>query len=326
VVCDESSILKNFDGETRKAVTDFMRKRPYRLLCTATAAPNDYVELGTSSEALGEMGAADMMSRFFKKQHQTTCARQEHMAGIYTLRPHAEHDFWRWVCSWARAMRKPSDMGFADSGFALPPLSVRAHVVKAARPRDGYLFDIPAVGLAEQRSDLRNTIAERCDMAAQLVNAHNRPAVAWCNLNEEGNRLTKLIDGAVEVAGADSEEHKEETFAGFIRGDVRVLVTKPSIGGFGLNLQHCAHETFFPSHSYEQYYQAVRRCWRFGQKNPVTVDMITTDGQENVLKNLERKAEQASVMFDKLVQMMGQEMKIERRNEYTKEMRIPTWL
>jgi hypothetical protein len=242
------------------------------------------------------------------------------------MRPHAEHDFWRWVCSWARAMRKPSDMGFDDAGFALPSLSVRSHVVKAARPRDGYLFDIPAVGLAEQRSDLRNTIAERCDMAAALVNAHDRPAVAWCNLNEEGNRLARLIRGAVEVAGSDSEEHKEETFAGFIRGDVRVLVTKPTIGGFGLNLQHCAHETFFPSHSYEQYYQAVRRCWRFGQKNPVTVDMITTDGQENVLKNLERKAEQAGVMFDKLVQMMGREMKIEKRNEYTKKEDVPSWL
>jgi hypothetical protein len=325
VVCDESSILKNFDGETRKAVTDFMRKRPYRLLCTATAAPNDYIELGTSSEALGEMGAADMMSRFFKRDKEF-CKIGNAGGQGWAMRAHAEHDFWRWVCSWARAMRKPSDMGFEDSGFALPPLSVRAHVVKAGRPREGYLFDIPAVGLDEQRQDLRRTIGERCDMAAQLVNAHDRPAVAWCNLNEEGNRLAKLIHGAVEVAGADSEEHKEETFAGFIRGDVRVLVTKPSIGGFGLNLQHCAHETFFPSHSYEQYYQAVRRCWRFGQKNPVTVDMITTDGQENVLRNLERKAEQASVMFDKLVQMMGQEMKIERRNEYTKEMRIPTWL
>jgi SNF2 family DNA or RNA helicase len=163
-------------------------------------------------------------------------------------------------------------------------------------------------------------------MAAHLINAHDRPAVAWCNLNEEGNRLAKLIDGAVEVAGADSEEHKEETFAGFIRGDVRVLVTKPSIGGFGLNLQHCAHETFFPSHSYEQYYQAVRRCWRFGQKNAVTVDMITTDGQDNVLANLQRKADQASAMFDNLVGMMWKELKLEAKNEYTKKESVPSWL
>jgi hypothetical protein len=326
VVCDESSILKNFDGETRKAVTDFMRKRPYRLLCTATAAPNDYIELGTSSEAVGDLGATDMVNRFFKKAQATTTARQEHMAGIYKLRPHAERDYWRWVCSWARAMRKPSDMGFDDGAFRLPPLEVRSHTVRASRPRDGFLFDIPAVGLAEQRSDLRNTIAERCDMAAQLVNAHDRPAVAWCNLNEEGNRLAKAINGAVEVSGNDSEEHKEETFAAFIRGDVRVLVTKPTIGGFGLNLQHCAHQTYFPSHSYEQYYQSVRRCWRFGQKNPVTVDMITTDGQENVLANLQRKADQASEMFDKLVGMMWRELRIEKKNEYTKKEEVPSWL
>ena len=325
VVCDESSILKNFDGETRKAVTDFMRKRPYRLLCTATAAPNDYIELGTSSEALGEMGAMDMMGRFFKRD-KDFCKIGNAGGQGWVMRRHAERDFWRWVCSWARAVRKPSDMGFDDTGFALPPLSVRQHVVTAAKPRGGYLFDIPAVGLAEQRSDLRNTIAERCDMAAALVNAHDRPAVVWCNLNDEGNRLAKAIRGAVEVAGADSEEHKEETFAAFIRGDVRVLVTKASIGGFGLNLQHCAHETFFPSHSYEQYYQAVRRCWRFGQRNPVTVDMVTTDGQENVLRNLERKAEQASKMFDMLVAMMGREMKIEKRNEYTKKEDVPSWL
>jgi SNF2 family DNA or RNA helicase len=150
--------------------------------------------------------------------------------------------------------------------------------------------------------------------------------VAWCNLNEEGNRLAKAIRGAVEVAGADSEEHKEQTFAAFIRGDARVLVTKPSIGGFGLNLQHCAHETFFPSHSYEQYYQAVRRCWRFGQVNPVTVDMITTDGQENVLRNLERKAEQASQMFDVLVAMMGKELRIEKRTASAKSAEVPSWL
>jgi hypothetical protein len=230
------------------------------------------------------------------------------------------------VCSWARAIRKPSDIGFADDGFALPPLRVARHVVSAARPRGGYLLDIPAVGLAEQRADLRNTIGERCEMAAALVNATAAPAVAWCNLNEEGNRLARLIDGAEEVAGADTEERKEAIFSGFIRGDVRVLVTKPSIGGFGMNLQHCAHQTFFPSHSYEQYYQAVRRCWRFGQKSPVVVDMITTDGQENVLRNLQRKEEQASAMFDALVRLMGRELKIERRNDYTNQMEVPPWL
>ena len=325
VVCDESSILKSFDGETRKAVTDFMRKRPYRLLCTATAAPNDYIELGTSSEAIGELGAMDMLNKFFKRD-PGFCRIQNVGGQGWVMRAHARHDFWRWVCSWARAMRKPSDLGFEDGAFMLPSLTVRQHVVTAARPRQGYLFDIPAVGLAEQRSDLRNTLAERVDMAAQLINAHNRPAVAWCNLNEEGNRLARQINGAVEVAGADSEEHKEETFAAFVRGEVRVLVTKPSIGGFGLNLQHCAHQTYFPSHSYEQYYQCVRRCWRFGQKHPVTVDLITTDGQQTVLANLQRKTVQANAMFDRLVEMMWREIKIETHNEYIEKEEVPAWL
>lgn len=326
VVCDESSILKGFDGETRKAITEFMRKRPYRLLCTATAAPNDYIELGTSSEALGYMGAQDMLNKFFKKSERTLTAHHEHMAGVFRLRPHAERDFWRWVCSWARAMRKPSDLGFDDGNFQLPPLNIRSHTVKPQTLREGFLFDLPAVGLAEQRSDLRRTIDERCDMAAALVNGHTQPALVWCNLNEEGMQLAKKIKGAVEVAGKDSEEHKEAAFSGFIKGDIRVLVTKPTIGGFGLNFQHCAHQTYFPSHSYEQYYQSVRRCWRFGQKSPVTVDLITTAGQADVLSNLNRKSAQADKMFDQLVQMMWQELNITRSDKYTKPMQSPAWL
>jgi len=325
VVCDESSILKNFSGKTRKAITDFMRKRPYRLLCTATAAPNDYIELGTSSEAIGDLGAQDMLSKFFRRDEKF--CRVENMGGQgWRMRDHAKRDFWRWVCSWARAIRKPSDLGFEDGAFRLPPLDVRQHTVKASTPLDGYLFDIPAVGLQEQRADLRRTIGERCSMAAQLVNAHDKPAVAWCNLNDEGNRLAREINGAEEVSGADSDERKEEVFAGFINGEVRVLVTKPSIGGFGLNLQHCAHQTYFPSHSYEQYYQCVRRCWRFGQKSPVTVDMITTDGQDNVLANLNRKAEQADAMFNNLVSMMWRELRIERKDQYTQKEKVPSWL
>lgn len=326
VVCDESSILKNYDGATRKEITDFIRKRPYRLLCTATAAPNDYIELGTSSEALGYMGGQDVINMFFKKAEQTMSARQEHMSGVFRMRPHAEKDFWRWVCSWARAIRKPSDIGESDKGFDLPPLNVRQHVVRALRPRDGFLFDIPAVGLAEQRADLRNTIAERCGLASDLINAHDRPAVAWCNLNPEGDMMEKAIRGAVQVSGSDPEEKKEEYFEAFVSGQARVLVTKPSIGGFGLNLQHCAHQTYFPSHSYEQYYQSVRRCWRFGQRNPVTVDMVTTDGQENVLANLQRKADQAAQMFDQLVKMMWQGMNMKRQNETTTQEEIPSWL
>lgn len=326
VVCDESSILKNFDGARRNQITNFMRKMPYRLLCTATAAPNDYIELGTSSEALGYLGYADMLSRFFKKSENVYTKAQENRSGLYRFRGHAEPHFWRWVCSWARAVRRPSDMGFDDGAFQLPSLNVNRHVVSASTIRDGMLFDLPAVGLQEQRADLRRSIGERCDMAAQLANGHDNPVVVWCNLNEESTRLTRAIRGAVEVCGADSDDEKEARFAAFIRGDARVLVTKPTIAGFGLNLQHCAHQTFFPSHSYEQYYQAVRRCWRFGQKRPVTVDIVTTTGQSDVMDSLSRKTSQSSAMFDQLVAMMWQELKIAKKAPPTVTTEIPTWL
>lgn len=325
VICDESSILKNFDGVTKSAVTDFMRKRPYRLLCTATAAPNDYIEIGTSSEALGELGAIDMLNRFFKKGKRTFTRSEEHKADVYRFRGHAETPFWRWVCSWARALRKPSDIGYEDTGFQLPPLNVNTHVVDA-KARDGWLFPVPAVGLAEERDDLKVSITERCEMAAELANSHKGPVIAWCNLNPEGKLLTKLIDGAIEVCGSDSDEKKEESFAAFISGEARALVTKPKIAGFGLNLQHCAHEVFFPSHSYEQYYQAVRRCWRFGQKNAVTVDVITTVGQQAVFENLKRKSAQADQMFAQLVAMMWQGMGLNRSNDHTTKQELPSWL
>lgn len=319
VVCDESSILKNFDGETRKSVTDFMRKRPYRLLCTATAAPNDYVELGTSAEALGVMDRKHMLSQFFTHDGGDT--------STWRLKGHArEHLFWRWVCSWARACRKPSDLGYDDCAFVIPPLIVRGHVVKALKAKDGFLFDVAAVGLDEQREDLRRTVNERCGMAVDLCNAHKSQAVCWTNLNAEADAIAREINGAINVQGSDSEEEKEEAFAGFANGDVRVIVSKPSIAGFGLNWQHCSRMTFFPSHSYEQYYQCVRRCWRFGQKNPVTVDMITTEGQSGVLANMERKSAAAGKMFAQLVNLMGNEIKIDNAREYTKKEEVPSWL
>jgi len=326
VVCDESSILKNFDGATRKAITEFMRTRPYRLLCTATAAPNDYIELGTSSEALGYLGYSDMVSVFFKRTGKTLSRKDERRSGVFQLRGHAERDFWRWVCSWARAMRKPSDLGYGDGTFVLPDLTYRDHVVESRTLRDGYLFDIPAIGLSEQRADLSRTVEERCEMAAELINSHNNPAVAWCNLNSEGKSLARMIPDGIEICGNDSDEKKEEVFIAFARGNVRVIITKPTIAGFGLNWQHCAHQTFFPSHSYEQFYQCVRRSWRFGQSNPVTVDVITTRGQEDVLNNLNRKADQANRMFTNLVQLMWQELRIEHKSEFTKKEEIPTWL
>lgn len=326
VVCDESSILKNFDGKRRAEVTEFVRKTPYRLLCTATAAPNDYIELGTSSEALGEMGFADVLSKFFKKTQKTYTRRDEHKGEVYRFRGHSERDFWRWVCSWARAMRHPSDFGFSDDGFSLPELTTREHVVEARTAAPGMLFEMPATNLHEQRAELRRTINERCEMAATLCNAHKQSAIAWCHLNDEGKTLANMIDGAINVQGSDSEARKEDVFRGFADGSVRVVVSKPTIAGFGLNWQHCDHMTFFPSHSYEQYYQAVRRCWRFGQRNPVKVDVISTEGQAGVLANLKRKTEAAGRMFGHLISLMRDELNIETVNEHTKKEKAPSWL
>lgn len=326
VVCDESSILKNFDGATKSAVTDFMRKLPYRLLCTATAAPNDYIELGTSSEAIGELGFSDMLSRFFRKSETTMSRSHEYRAGVYRFRGHAERDFWRWVCSWARACRRPSDLGFDDSRFDLPELRLREHVVRSAKPRGGFLFDLPAVTLAEQRDERRRTLVERCELAASLVADTGEPAVCWGYLNPECDMIENLVDDAVQVSGSDSDDRKEEVLSAFSRGQVRVLVTKPIIGAWGLNWQHCAHQTFFPSHSFEQYYQSIRRSWRFGQSRPVVVDMIASEGERGVLASIERKAMQAEAMFAQLVELMNREIKVAKRKDAMNAMEVPSWL
>lgn len=324
VACDESSAIKNFDGKRREIVTEFMRTRPYRLLCTATAAPNDYHELGTSSEALGELGRMDMMGRFFRNVENSLNPMS--VKSKWSFKPHAEPHFWRWVCSWARACRKPSDLGFSDSRFALPDLCVNEHVVKASRPAPGRLFDVNAVSLDEVREEQRRTIPERCEKAATLINGTGKPAVAWCYLNDEGDTLARLIPDSVQVSGSDGDEKKEEVFQQFAEGKIRVLVTKPKIAGFGLNWQHCSNMTFFPSHSFEQYYQSVRRCWRFGQTNKVSVDLITTDGGAGVKANMQRKAEAADRMFASLVEMMSNELKINRTENFRASAKSPPWL
>lgn len=326
VVCDESSILKSFDGVRRGEITAFMRKMKYRLLCTATAAPNDYTELGTSSEALGALGYMDMLNRFFKND-QNNSSTKGHFGKRVTwrLKGHATDPFWRWVCSWARAIRRPSDLGFDDEGFILPPLTEQEHMVEAHRPPDGMLFSLPAVGLREQLEERRRTIVERCERVAELVD-HDRPALVWCNLNDEGDLLAKMIPDAIQVSGKDSDDAKESKLLGFAAGDIRVLVTKPKIGAWGLNFQHCSHITFFPSHSFEQYYQGVRRCWRFGQDRPVTVDMITTDGMKGVLDNLQRKASASDQMFARLVELMNDSLHIGQRDNFNQKEQVPQWL
>lgn len=324
---DESSILKAFNGQTRAAITAFMRQMPYRLLSTATAAPNDYIELGTTSEALGHLGYVDMLNHFFKNDLNNSA--QGRMRGEvikWRLKGHAEGPFWRWVCSWARAIRKPSDLGFDDTRFVLPPLTEQDHMVDADSLADGMLFALPAIGLKEQREERRHTLAERCERAADLINGTGQPAVAWCDLNDEGDLLERLIPDAVQVSGADSDEAKEEKLIAFSEGQARVLVTKQKIAGWGMNWQHCAHMTDFPSHSFEGYYQKVRRFWRFGQKRPVTVDRILTEGQRSVIENQKRKAEQADRMFENLIASMNEQLAIKRASEFTKQTEVPTWL
>lgn len=326
VVCDESSILKNFDGSRRSAVTDFMRKAPYRLLATATAAPNDYVELGTSSEALGYMGHMDMLNRFFKNEqgNSTATGRMYGEAPKWRFKGHSELPFWRWVCSWARALRKPSDLGFDDGPLILPSLIEREHLVEAETLPSGMLFNLPAQTLPEQREEKKRTIRERCERAAALVD-HSQPAILWCQLNDEADLLEKMVPGAVQVSGSDSDEKKEARFLDFIDGNIRVLVTKPRIGALGLNFQHCAHVVYFPSHSYEQFYQAVRRCWRFGQSRPVEVDIILTEGERRIMENLKRKAEQSERMFDNLVAEMTSAMTVNTAKSFNRQMELPAW-
>jgi SNF2 family DNA or RNA helicase len=349
VVCDESSILKAFTGSRRKQITRFMNKMKYRLLCTATAAPNDYVELGNSSEALGELNYSDMLKRFFQQlddkgqkrelklqlEAETLIERDPNYfkklayrvaqtIGQWRLKHHAVTHFWRWVASWAKAFRKPSDLGFSDDGFILPALRETHHVIEPKTPPKGMLFNVPAFGMSEERAERRRTMDERCEFVANLVN-HKRPAVVWCQMNDEADRLEDMIADAEQIAGRTPDDRKVELYEAFAKKKLRVLIIKPKIGAFGLNWQHCNHVVTFASHSYEQYYQSVRRCWRFGQKNPVDVDIIATEGEVRIIDNMRHKAKKADAMFDMLVREMGNATRVVR-DEFSEKMEVPWWL
>jgi hypothetical protein len=323
LVVDESSAIKNFDGKRKQVITDFCKGLPYRLLATATAAPNDFHELGTSSEALGYLGFRDMISTFFRMEQEKDGLGWGRTK--YRFRGHAERPFWQWVSSWARAVRKPSDIGCDDSGYILPELREREHMIANSTPRDGWLFAVPAIGLREEREERRVTLSERCEMAAALAQGSD-PAVVWCQLNDEGDLLEKLIPDAVQVKGSMSDEQKEDRLHGFGTGKYRVLVTKPKIGAWGLNWQHCNNVITFPGHSFEQYYQSVRRCWRFGQKRPVDVHIVTTEGESGVLKNLKTKQAKADRMFSELVECMNREIALAARHTFSLEEKLPSWL
>lgn len=350
VVCDESSILKNYGGETKKQVTRFLSKLRYRLLCTATAAPNDYTELGTSSEALGALNYSDMLKMFFRqfdgkgqKSEQKLQDEAERLIaadpnyfkklsfrvsqsiGQWRLKHHAVKDFWRWVSSWAKACRKPSDIGFNDDGFILPGIETHDHVIKPNSPAPGYLFSVPAIGLAGEREERKRTIQQRCEYVAGLVD-HADPAVVWCHFNAEGDLLEEAIPDGKQIAGSTSDDRKIELYDAFASGELRVLIIKPKIGAWGLNWQHCNRIAAFPTHSYEQYYQSIRRCYRFGQERTVRVDVVATEGEVRVLGNMRRKAEKADIMFDALIAEMNNATKVEIDNLCTTKTEPPVWL
>lgn len=345
LVCDESSILKHFGGATQKYVSRFSQKLFYRLLATATPSPNDFNELGTSSEVLGHLGYSDMLSRFFNQDDKKSYRMNEikiardartgnHFAklayrasqaiGQWKLKPHAEIPFWKWVCSWARACRMPSDIGFSNDKFILPKLIVKNHVVIPDTPPDGKLFVMQAFGLNEEREERRRTLKERCELVAEITD-NDDFAFIGCHLNAEGDLLEKLIPDSIQVAGKHSDDEKEERLLAFAKGHVKKLITKPKIAAWGMNYQHCNNVVTFASHSYEQYYQFIRRCYRFGQKREVSVSIISTEGEQHVRDNMQRKAMAADKMFTSLVQYMNDAVWLER-NEYNTNVEVPEWL
>ena len=297
VVLDESSILKSYDGKTRTAIVNGFSQTPFRLACTATPAPNDYMELGNHSQFLGVMSYTEMLSMFFVHDGGETQK--------WRLKGHAESEYWKWLCSWAVMIRKPSDLGYEDGDFKLPEMIMHDVTVKIDEPSNGWLFALQAETLQERIAARRDSIAERVAHCAAIANATTKPFLVWCNLNSESDALVRAIPGAVEVKGSDSAESKEKNLLAFSRGELRVMVTKPSIAGHGLNWQHCADMAFVGlSDSYEQFYQAVRRCWRFGQKQSVNVHVICAETEGAVVQNIKRKEREALAMAANMVEHM----------------------
>ena len=294
VVLDESSILKSFDGATRNALIEAFARTPYRLCCTATPAPNDYMELGNHAEFLGVMTRAEMLATFFVHDGGET--------QVWRLKRHAERDFWRWVCSWAVSVRNPSDIGYDGSAFSLPALRVHQTTVGVATATD-TLFPMEALSLTERLAARRDSVSDRAAACAELVKSRRGAWVVWCHLNSEADALTALLPEAVEVRGSDSPDSKTQALTDFAAGKTRILVTKPSIAGFGMNWQHCHQMAFVGlSDSWEEYYQAIRRCWRFGQTKAVDVHCVVAETEGAVASNLRRKDADALAMAERMAE------------------------
>lgn len=291
VVLDESSIIKHHAAKTLQILLDTFRETPYKLACTATPAPNDWTELGNHAEFLGVRSRAEMLAEFFVHDGGDT--------QTWRLKGHARQLFWRWVASWGAMVRSPADLGHDASAYALPSLTVHQHTVELEHNPEHGLFAMEAQTLMERRDARRQSLVERVRACAEIVNASNEPWVVWCDLNAEGDALTAAIRGAVQISGADDSDVKEKRLHDFAHGKIRVLVSKPSICGFGLNWQHCCHMAFVGvTDSFEAYYQAVRRCWRFGQTKPVDVHVFASNQEGAVVSNLKRKELDAKAMAE----------------------------
>ena len=298
LVIDESSCIKAYEGAFRHQVTEFAQRIPYRLACTATPAPNDLLELGTHAAFLDVMSAKEMAALFFKNTGNGAGSK-------WRLKGHAKAEFYKWLASWCVAVRRPSDLGYEDDGFILPPLITIPLRVECDRAAEGQLFPVEARGFHEVRAAMRTSLDLRVQSVAERVNADREPWIVWCNLNSESEALRRAIPDAIEVRGSDLAEKKEESLVAFSEGKVRVIVSKASICGWGMNWQHCARVAFVGlSYSWEQYYQAVRRCWRFGQTRPVECYVATSNLEGEVVAAIQRKEEQATGMMDELVSSM----------------------
>ena len=326
VILDESSILKNFDGKIKQEVTSFVKKIPFRFLSTATPSPNDFIELGTSSEALGYMGYMDMLGKFFKNNQNSVDSNNRNIGEKFYLKPHAEKDFFAWVNQWSIMAKMPSDLGFSNDRYNLPELIVNKHIVTndSQISIDGQLqmFNIVAKNFNEIRFEQKQTEEKRCEKAIEL--AQNKTSVYWCNTNNESSILKHSDNKAVEIIGSQSIDKKEEILLAFANGEIERLITKAKMTSMGLNWQHCNHSVFFPTWSYEQYYQAIRRFWRFGQKNDVTIDMVVSDGQTRVLEALEQKTQKAIQLHKNLTENVNRSFE-HKIKEFNKQIIKPKW-
>jgi hypothetical protein len=326
IVLDESSILKSFTSSTRDMIINNFRHTNYKLACSATPAPNDFMELGNHAEFLNVMSRTEMLAMFFVHDGGDTAK--------WRLKGHAEDKFWQWCASWAAILNKPSDLGYDDTRFNLPPLNIH-NISVSSRTQADMLFAMEAKTLDERRAARKDSFEDRVKICAELVNDTTSPFLVWCDLNIESEALRKSINGAVEVKGSDDNDFKEKSMLGFSAGDIRVLITKPSIAGFGMNWQHCDKMAFVGlSDSFEQYFQAVRRCWRFGQKKSVDVYIITSEAEGSVVQNIKRKEADAIKMIQSMVSHTKNFVKENIKNDIVmdksyhpdKSITIPDWL